>query len=59
MGPRVCFDFRKVNEVSQFEAYPMPRVQELLEKLGKAEYLTTLDITKGYWQIPLDKESKP
>lgn len=55
MGP---YDFRKVNKVLQFDAYPMPWVQELLEKLGKAAYLSTLDMTKGYWQIPLERESK-
>lgn len=32
----VCLDFQKVNEVSEFDAYPMPRIQGLLEKLGQA-----------------------
>lgn len=55
---RVCLDFRRVNELSEFDAYPMPHVQGLIEKLGKATYLSTLDLTKGYWQIPLTEESK-
>lgn len=55
---RVCLNFRKVNEVSQFDAYPMPQIQELLEKIGGARYLTTLDMIKGYWQIPFAEESK-
>lgn len=55
---RVCLDFHKVNEVSDFNAYPMPRIQELIDKLGKATYLSTLDMTKGYWHIPLSAESK-
>ena len=46
-------DFRRLNEVSEFDAYPMPRVDELIERLGPARYLTTLDLTKGYWQVPL------
>ncbi|XP_075775938.1 uncharacterized protein LOC142826874 [Pelodiscus sinensis] len=50
---RFCIDFRKLNAVSKFDAYPMPRVDELLERLGRAEYLSTIDLTKGYWQIPL------
>lgn len=54
----MCLDFHKVNSVSQFDAYPMPHIRELLEKLGKATFLTTLDMTKGYWQIPLESESK-
>uniref|UniRef100_A0A8C5PW96 Gypsy retrotransposon integrase-like protein 1 n=1 Tax=Leptobrachium leishanense TaxID=445787 RepID=A0A8C5PW96_9ANUR len=55
---RFCNDFRKLNEVSKFDAYPMPRVDELIEKLGPARYITTLDLTKGYWQIPLTKEAR-
>ena len=50
---RFCNDFRRLNEVSEFDAYPMPRVDELIERLGPARYLTTLDLTKGYWQVPL------
>ena len=55
---RFCVDYRKVNEVSRFDAYPMPRVDELLDRLGTARFFTTLDLTKGYWQIPLSPESK-
>lgn len=55
---RFCNDFRKLNEVSRFDAYPMPRVDELIERLGPARYITTLDLTKGYWQIPLTKAAR-
>lgn len=44
-----CIDLRQVNTVSKFNAYPMPWVAELL---GMAEYIFTLDLTKGYWLIP-------
>lgn len=36
----------------------MPRVEELIERLGKAKYLTTLDLCKGYLQVPLTETSK-
>ncbi|KAG7485602.1 hypothetical protein JOB18_014053 [Solea senegalensis] len=55
---RFCVDYRRVNEVSKFDAYPMPRVDELLDRLGTARFFTTLDLTKGYWQIPLSLESR-
>ena len=55
---RFCVDYRKVNDVSRFDAYPMPRVDELLDRLGTARFFSTLDLTKGYWQIPLSPESK-
>lgn len=51
---RFCVDYHKVNEVSQFDAYPMPWVDELLDQLGSACFFLTL----GYWQIPLSPESK-
>lgn len=56
---RICIDFRKLNSVSEFDAYPMPRIDELLERIGSARYITTLDLCKGYWQVPLDPSSRP
>ena len=55
---RFCNDFRKLNEISEFDAYPMPRVDELIERLGPARFVSTLDLTKGYWQIPLAPHAK-
>ncbi len=37
----------------------MPRVDELLDRLGRARYISTLDLTKGYWQVPLSDSAKP
>ncbi len=59
---RFCVDYRKVNAVSKFDAYPMPWVDELLDRLGTAHFYSMLDLTKGYWQIPLSpypKKSQP
>ncbi len=56
---RFCNDFRRLNEVSEFDGYPMPRVDELLERLGRARFISTLDLTKGYWQVPLSVTAKP
>ena len=44
--------------MSEFDAYPMPQVDKLIEWLGLAWYLTTLDLTKGYWQVPLTKTAR-
>ncbi len=56
---RFCNDYRKLNEVSKFDTYPMPRIDELIERLGPARFITTLDLTKGYWQVPLTPQAKP
>lgn len=55
---RFCNDFRRLNEVSQLDAYPIPCIDELVDRLGNARYLTTLDLTNGYWQIPLAEKAK-
>ena len=57
-GIRLCIDYCKLNEVSKFDAYPMPKIDDLLERLGGAENLTLSDLTKGYWQVPLRHEDK-
>ena len=55
---RFCIDFRYLNDVSKFDSYPTPRIDDLIERLGKAKYLTTIDLCKGYWQVPLSERSR-
>ena len=55
---RMCVDYRRLNTVSRVEAYPMPRIDDLIDGLGKAKYITTLDLTKGYWQMPVAKADR-
>ena len=47
---RLCVDFQKLNAVTLMDVYPMPRTDELLDKLGSAKYTTTLDLARGYWR---------
>ena len=56
---RLCTDFKKVNAVTVPDPFPLPRVEDLLDRVGKSKYLTKLDMTRGYWQVPLDEESIP
>uniref|UniRef100_A0A8C1LPZ1 Gypsy retrotransposon integrase-like protein 1 n=1 Tax=Cyprinus carpio TaxID=7962 RepID=A0A8C1LPZ1_CYPCA len=56
---RFCNDFRRLNEVSEFDCYPMPHVDELFDRLGRVWFISTLDLTKGYWQVPLSEQAKP
>ena len=54
-----CVDYRKLNGVARSDAYPMPRVDELIDRLGNASFITTLDLTRGYWQVPVEEKSRP
>ncbi|KAL5516832.1 hypothetical protein EMCRGX_G002255 [Ephydatia muelleri] len=55
---RVCVDFRRLNGVTRQDAYPMPRIDELIDRLGRAKVITTLDLSKGYWQVPVAAEDR-
>ncbi|CAM4709935.1 unnamed protein product [Lepidochelys kempii] len=55
---RFCVDCHKLNAVTRPDNYPMPRTDKLLEKLGWAQFISTLDLTKVYWQVPLDESAK-
>lgn len=54
----VCIGFNKLNAQSKFDAYPVPQVDDLLEKIAQAKFITTVDLCKGYWQTPLDPASR-
>jgi len=58
-GWRLCIDFRKLNAVTDPDPFPIPRIDDLLDKVGKACFLTKLDMAKGYYQVPCDEESIP
>ncbi len=53
----ICIDFRKVNKITKKDAYAIPYVSMTLDRLGKAKYLTSIDLESAYHQIPLDPDS--
>ena len=55
---RLYVNYRKLHQVINFNAYPVPRVEELLDQIGNAEFSTTLDLAKGYWQVLMSLEDK-
>ncbi|KAJ8346574.1 hypothetical protein SKAU_G00279750 [Synaphobranchus kaupii] len=55
---RFCCDYRALNKVTCKDAYPLPRVEELLDALGKARLFSTLDLTAGYFQVAVSKEDQ-
>ena len=56
---RFCIDFRKLNNITVFDAEPMPNPDSIFSKLTGKRYVTKIDLRKGYWQVPMEDESKP
>ncbi len=46
-------DYRKVNAVTIPDCFPLPRMEDCIDNLGSARYVSKLDLLKGYWQVPL------
>lgn len=53
---RIVIDYRKLNEITREDKYPIPKIDEVLDSLGRANYFTTLDLTKGFYQIEVNPE---
>ena len=51
---RFCVDYRKLNQISKCEAFPLPNISDLLDSLQDAKMFSTLDLHRAYWQIPMD-----
>ncbi|KAH8249813.1 hypothetical protein KR032_003498, partial [Drosophila birchii] len=54
----MCVDYRQLNAKSVPDAYPLPRINHILERLRNAKYISTLALRNGYWQIPMERESR-
>ena len=55
---RFCIDYRKLNRVVVFDAEPIPNIEEMFTKLSNAVFFSKLDLTKGYWQIPVKENER-
>lgn len=55
---RVCVDFRRLNEVTIGDAFPLPNIVDILDQLGRSKYYSTLDLAHGYHQIPMDPSDR-
>ena len=54
-----CIDYRKLNDRSVKEAYPLPKISMCLDSLSGARYFLTLDLQSGYWQIEMAEKDIP
>lgn len=56
---RFCLDCRSINAITQFDGEPIADPQEIFLHLKSAKFLSKMDLSSGYWQVPLSIESKP
>ena len=52
-GFRFCTDFRKVNDKTKSDSFPISRIADCIDQIGNAKFVSTFDMLKGYWQVPL------
>ena len=55
---RLCVDYRKLNQITTRDAFPLPRVDDAIDAMHGCKYFTTLDLASGYWQVELEDSSK-
>ena len=52
---RFCVDFRKLNQITKKNSFPLPLIDDILALLNKSRFFTSLDLKSGYWQIAMDE----
>ena len=56
---RFCIDYRRLNDVTRKDAYPLPHINETIKTLSGAGWFSTLDLASGYWQVSVAPEDRP
>lgn len=56
---RVVLDYRCLNTVLQLDRYPLPNIRDVVDQLGDSRIFTNIDLSQGYFQVELEKESRP
>lgn len=55
---RMCIDYRSLNKNLIPDKYPLPRIEEILDNLGRAKFFSVLDLYSGFHQVPIEEESR-
>ena len=55
---RLCLDFRQLNSVTKPDAFPIPRIEDILSSLHGSTIFSALDMKSGFWQFPLRKQDR-
>lgn len=54
---RLCIDYRSLNKIIERDPYPLPLIEDQIDKLGKAKFYISIDMKNGFYQIPISKDS--
>ena len=55
---RFCTDFCKLNAVAKSDSFPILRIDDCIDKIGHAKFVSKLDLLKGFWQVSLTEQAK-
>ena len=54
----LCIDYRKLNDKTIKDSYPIPRIDSTLDALSGSKWFSTIDLKSGYWQVPVAPKDK-
>ncbi|XP_063585382.1 uncharacterized protein LOC134762766 [Penaeus indicus] len=57
-GLRLCTDYRKINKVTRSDSFPLPRLDDVIDGIGRAQFVTKIDLLKGYYQVELTENAR-
>lgn len=55
---RFCTDYRKLNAITKPDSFPLPRIEDCVDQVGAATFVSKFDLLKGYWQVPLTDRAR-
>ena len=55
---RFITDYRRINAVTKKDSFPIPRIEDCIDKIGKAKFVSKIDMLKGFWQVALTDRAK-